>query len=121
LAANLYAANDAAAFVGAVPFLYSRVGNKSGARKAPPPVFDLAAADHDVWNKIFWAALQNLFARILTDAVKAATRSYRQKRKGLPQSHIIRALSVLSLYQAVADRDGVPPFWNLSWLRFKAD
>ena len=46
---------------GAVPFLYSRVGSrKSASGKAPPPVLDLAATDRDVWNKIFWTALQSL-------------------------------------------------------------
>src|SRR5438034_3053942 len=45
----------------AVPFLYSRVGNKNHSpAKAPPPILDLAATDHDVWNKMFWTALQNL-------------------------------------------------------------
>src|SRR6185312_566797 len=40
---------------GAVPFLYSRVGNKdSSSHKAPPPVLDLASPDRDVWNKIMW-------------------------------------------------------------------
>ena len=95
---------------GAVPFLYSRVGNKSGAQNAPPPVLDLAAADHDVWNKLFWAALQNLLLDPYGLPVKAATRSYRQNASDYRKSHIIRALSVLSLYEAVADREGMPAF-----------
>ena len=57
---------------GAVPFLYSRVGNKNRtSEKAPPPILDLAAADHEVWNKIFWTALQGLLIDPYGVAVKA--------------------------------------------------
>ncbi len=63
---------------GAVPFLYSRVGNKNRtSEKAPPPVLDLAAADRDVWNKIFWTALQSLLLDPYGMPIKASTRSYR--------------------------------------------
>jgi hypothetical protein len=90
-----------------VPFLYSRVGNKQHSEKSPPPVLDLAAADHEVWNKIFWTALQSLLLDPYGMALKASTRSYRQNESDYRKSHIIRALSVLSLYQAV---EGVPAF-----------
>lgn len=87
---------------GAIPFLYTRVGNKkSSSEKAPPPVLDLAATDRDVWNKIFWSALQTLFLDPYGAPIKASTRSYRQNLSDYRKSHIIRALSVLSLYQAV--------------------
>jgi hypothetical protein len=93
---------------GAVPFLYSRVGNKKhSSEKAPPPVLDLAAADHDVWNKIFWTALQSLLLDPYGMPVKASTRSYQHNLAAYRKSHIIRALSVLSLYQAV---EGPPAF-----------
>lgn len=92
---------------GAVPFLYSRVGNKKHSEKAPPPVLDLAATDRDVWNRIFWSALQTLLLDPYGMPVKASTRSYRQNASDYRKSHIIRALSVLSLYQAV---EGVPAF-----------
>ncbi|HJP91032.1 MAG TPA: hypothetical protein VJ875_03700, partial [Pyrinomonadaceae bacterium] len=42
----------------AIPFFYTRVGNKEKLTKTPPPAMDLAAPESDVWNKIFWAALQ---------------------------------------------------------------
>ncbi len=94
--------------LGAVPFLYSRVGNKTHtSQKAPPPVLDLAATDRDVWNKIFWVAVQSLLLDPYGTPVKASTRSYRQNASNYRKSHIIRALSVLSLYQAV---EGVPAF-----------
>lgn len=93
---------------GAVPFLYSRVGNKNRAsQKAPPPVLDLAASDHEVWNKIFWTALQSLLIDPVGVAVKASTRSYERNIGDYRKSHVIRALSVLSLYQAV---EGPPAF-----------
>ena len=93
---------------GAVPFLYARVGNKCrSSQKAPPPVLDLAAADHDVWNKIFWTALQGLLIDPYGVAIKASTRSYQHNLSDYRKSHIIRALSVLSLYQAV---EGPPAF-----------
>ncbi len=96
---------------GAVPFLYSRVGSrKSASEKAPPPVLDLAAADRDVWNKIFWTALQSLLLDPYGIPLKASTRSYRQNSSDYRKSHIIRALSVLSLYEAVADPEGGQAF-----------
>ena len=91
---------------GAVPFLYSRVGSrKSASGKVPPPVLDLAATDRDVWNKVFWMALQSLLLDPYGMPVKASTRSYQQNSSDYRRSHIIRALSVLSLYEAVADAE----------------
>jgi hypothetical protein len=93
---------------GAIPFLYSRVGNKShSSAKAPPPVLDLAATDRDVWNRIFWTALQSLLLDPCGMPVKASSRSYEHNVAAYRKSHIIRALSVLSLYQAV---EGPPAF-----------
>jgi hypothetical protein len=93
---------------GAVPFLYSRVGNKgSSAHNTPPPVLDLASPDRDVWNKIMWTALQSLLLDPYGTPIKASTRAYRQNLSDYRKSHVMRALSVLSLYQAV---DGPPVF-----------
>lgn len=87
---------------GAIPFLYSRVGNrKHVSDKAPPPVLDLAASDRDVWNKIFWTALQSLLLDPYGIPIKASSRSYQRNIADYRKSHIIRALSVLSLYQSV--------------------
>ena len=88
--------------LGAIPFLYAKVGNKKHVSdKAPPPVMDLAAPDRDVWNRIFWTALQSLLLDPYGTPVKASTRSYRQNVSDYRKAHIIRALSVLSLYQAI--------------------
>jgi hypothetical protein len=87
---------------GAIPFLYTRVGNrKSSSEKSPPPILDLADTNHYVWNRIFWSALQTLLLDPYGMPIKASTRSYRQNIGDYRKSHIIRALSVLSLYQAV--------------------
>jgi len=93
---------------GAVPFYYARVANKKKSNaKAPPPVLDLAAADRDVWDKIFWTALQSLLLDPYGTPVKVSSRSYRQNISDYRKSHVIRALSVLTLYQSV---QGEPAF-----------
>jgi len=89
---------------GAVPFLYSRVGNKkefSGG--TPPAVLDLASADRDVWNRIFLKALQSLLLDPYGLPIKASSRSYQQNVSDYRKSHIVRALAVLALYQAGDD------------------
>ena len=85
----------------AIPFFYSRVGNKEKSTKTPPPALDLAAPESDVWNKMFWAALQGILLDPYGTPIKASTASYRRNTSDYRKSHIIRALSVLSLYEAV--------------------
>ena len=103
---------------GAIPFLYSRVGNKrSSSEKTPPPILDLADPDRDVWNKIFWSALQGMLLDPYGVPIKASTHSYRQNLSDYRKSHIIRALSVLSLYQAVS---GPPAFSEIELSEIQA-
>ena len=86
----------------AIPFLYTRVGNKGNlSQGSPPPAFDLAAPESEVWEKIFWTALQNILLDPYGTPVKASTSSYRRNASDYRKSHITRALSVLALYQAV--------------------
>jgi hypothetical protein len=85
----------------AIPFFYTRVGNKDKLTKTPPPAMDLASPESDVWNKIFWTALQNILLDTYGTPIKASTSSYRRNSSDYRRSHIIRALSVLALYQAV--------------------
>lgn len=85
----------------AVPFLYTRVGSKEQASKPPPPALDLAAPEAEVWDKLFWAALQSLLLNPYGMPVKATTNAYRRNANDYRKSHIIRALSVLALYQEV--------------------
>jgi hypothetical protein len=86
----------------AVPFFYTRIGNKeTSSAHLPPPAFDLAAPEQDVWNKLFWAALQNMLFDPYGVAIKASTSTYRRNTSDYRRSHIIRALSVLAMYQAL--------------------
>src|SRR5690242_14546914 len=85
----------------AIPFFYTRVGNKDGASKTPPPALDLAAPESDVWNKVLWTALQGILLDPYGTPIKASTGSYRRNTSDYRKSHIIRALAVLSLYEAV--------------------
>jgi hypothetical protein len=87
---------------GAIPFFYTRVGNKETvSSKPPPPALDLADPEKDVWDKLFWTALQNVLFDPYGIAIKASTATYRRNTSDYRKSHIIRALSVLALYQAV--------------------
>jgi hypothetical protein len=80
-------------------------------------VLDLAATDRDVWNKIFWTALQNLLLDPYGTPIKATSRSYQHNVADFRKSHIIRALSVLSLYRAT---NGPPPFSESELLEIEA-
>ncbi|HEY6805983.1 MAG TPA: hypothetical protein VI306_20550 [Pyrinomonadaceae bacterium] len=89
-------------FAAAIPFFYARVGNKENlSGRMPPPAMDLAAPEKDVWNKLFWTALQNILLDPYGTPIKASTSTYRKNTEDYRRSHIIRALSVLALYQAV--------------------
>jgi hypothetical protein len=85
----------------AVPFLYTRVGNKKRAGKnAPPPLMDLAAADREVWERFLWTALQNILLDPYAMPLKAASRTLRRNLSDYRKAHIVRALAILSLYEA---------------------
>jgi hypothetical protein len=85
-----------------IPFLYSRVGNrdKASRKDAPPPIIDLSKTERDVWNKIFWTALQSIFLDSYGFPLKATTRSYRRNLDDYRKAHVTRALAILSLYEA---------------------
>lgn len=83
----------------AIPFLYQRVGSKHSANSVPPPVIDLSAPEKQVWERFFWTALQRLVLDTYGVPIKASTRTYRQNQGDYRKAQIIRALSVLSLYQ----------------------
>jgi hypothetical protein len=96
-------------FAAAIPFFYSRVGNKEKLTKTPPPALDLASPASEVWDKIFWTALQNILLDPYGTPIKASTSSYRRNSSDYRRSHIIRALSVLALYQAVKGESALTP------------
>ncbi len=83
----------------AIPFLYSRVGNRSHASGTPPPVIDLASTGRETWNNIFWLALQNILFDPYGLPVKISSRTYRHNLSDYRKAHIVRALAILSLYQ----------------------
>jgi hypothetical protein len=85
----------------AIPFFYTRIGNKNSSSKTPPAALDLAAPESDVWNKMLWTALQGILLDPYGTPIKASTSSYRRNTSDYRKSHIIRALAVLSLYEAV--------------------
>ena len=85
----------------AIPFFYTRVGNKKSLSETPPPALDLGSPEAEVWDKIFWTALQNILLDPYGTPIKASTSSYRRNTSDYRRSHIIRALSVLALYEAV--------------------
>src|SRR5215216_2294530 len=93
----------------AIPFFYTRVGNKEKLTKTPPPALDLASPESDVWDKIFWTALQNILLDPYGTPIKASTSSYRRNSSDYRRSHIIRALSVLKLYEAVKGKSAFTP------------
>lgn len=93
----------------AIPFFYARVGNKNKTTKTPPPALDLASPEREVWNKIFWTALQNILLDPYGTPIKASTSTYRRNTSDYRKSHIIRALSVLALYQEVQGESAFSP------------
>ena len=93
----------------AIPFFYTRVANNEKLTKTPPPALDLASPESEVWDKIFWTALQNILLDPYGTPIKASTSSYRRNSSDYRRSHIIRALSVLALYQAVKGESAFTP------------
>jgi hypothetical protein len=96
-------------FAAAIPFFYTRIGNKEKLDKVPPPALDLASPESEVWDKIFWTALQNILFDPYGTPIKASTSSYRRTTSDYRRSHIIRALSVLALYEAVKGQSAFTP------------
>jgi hypothetical protein len=86
----------------AVPFLFRRTGNKTPETAAdlPPPVLDLAAPDRDVWADVMWIAAQSLLFDPYGVLAKTSVRTFRRNQDDYRKAHIIRALAVLSLYEA---------------------
>jgi hypothetical protein len=91
----------------AVPFLYNRVGNKGATKRVPPPVVDLAATGHDVWQKLFWTAMQTLVLDSYGFMLKATTHTYRRNVDDYRKAHVISALAILSLYEAQTGEQSV--------------
>ncbi|HYH84573.1 MAG TPA: hypothetical protein VEX60_03765, partial [Pyrinomonadaceae bacterium] len=85
-----------------VPFLYARVGDKkkASAKGMPPPVLDLADPQRDVWQRFLWLALRNIVVNPYGVVAKSSTGTHRRNSSSYRQAHILRALAILSLYEA---------------------
>jgi hypothetical protein len=94
-------------FASAVPFLYGRVGDKKKAstKGMPPPVLDLADPGRDVWQRFMWLALQNVVFNPYGVVAKASTGALRRNSERYRQAHILRALAILSLYEAETGKE----------------
>src|SRR5215207_7568673 len=86
----------------AIPFLYGRVGDKKSVKGkgVPPPVIDLADPKQDLWHRFMWLALQNVVFNPYGVAAKASTSALRRNSERYRQAHLLRALAILSLYEA---------------------
>ncbi|HEX8119047.1 MAG TPA: hypothetical protein VF521_17345, partial [Pyrinomonadaceae bacterium] len=85
----------------AVPFLYGRVGDRKAAgRGVPPPVIDLSDPKRDLWHRFMWLALQNVVFNPYGVAARASTSALRRNSERYREAHILRALAILSLYEA---------------------
>src|SRR5215218_1671326 len=86
----------------AIPFLYGRVGDKKSVngKGVPPSVIDLADPKQDLWHRFMWLALQNVVFNPYGVAAKASTSALRRNSERYRQAHILRALAILSLYEA---------------------
>ena len=93
----------------AVPFLNRRVGNKqaSDADGVPPHVLDLAAPERDIWKNALWTAAQYAVVDPYGVLAKTSVRAFRRNHEDYRKAHIIRALAVLSLYEAETGADPV--------------
>jgi hypothetical protein len=87
----------------AVPFLYTRVGNKRHADGVPPSVIDLSGTEREVWQRIFLSSLQALLVDPVSLSVKASSRTYRRNLDDYRKAHVLRALAILSLYDGATN------------------
>ncbi len=84
----------------AVPFLYQHIGNTTRTSNRPPaPLIDLANADRQTWQSLFWSGMQNVVFDNLGTVVRASSRSYRRNNSDYYSAHVAQALSILSVYE----------------------
>ncbi|HZI18422.1 MAG TPA: hypothetical protein VEY09_07480 [Pyrinomonadaceae bacterium] len=93
----------------AVPFLYGRVGDRRSApaKGMPPPVIDLGAPERDVWRRFLWSGLRSLLFSPHGLAAATSAGSFRRNEEEYRKAHLLRALAVLSLYEAETGAESV--------------
>ena len=93
----------------AIPFFYSKIGNKSRTSgKPPPPLIDLGFSDKQVWNKFFLMGVRRLFLYSNGIAFKAPARTYGQDLSDYRKAQTVKAVSALSLL--TSQSGGPAPF-----------
>lgn len=92
-----------------IPFLYNRVGNKQRVSpdQLPTALFDVASPKRDFWQRVMWLALQNVLIDPSGLLAKTSIRSFRRNADDYRKAHIIRALAILSLYEAESGAESV--------------
>lgn len=100
----------------AVPFLNQRTGNKSPSLEPslPPSVIDLGAPARDLWKTALWTTAQYALFDPFGVLVKSSVRAFRRNDDDYRKAHIIRALAILTLYEAEASG---PPVLSAQQLR----
>jgi hypothetical protein len=101
----------------AIPFLNRRTGNKPLPDKPsiPPSVIDLGAPERDLWKTAAWTTAQYALFNPYGVLVKSSVLAFRRNDSDYRNAHIVRGLSILSLYEE-NDDDG-PPIMSSEELR----
>jgi hypothetical protein len=84
----------------AVPFLYSRTGNKGSVGSGPPPpLIDLNRPNPSIWDQVFWIAFKRIIVNDLSIAPRSSILQYRQNSSDHKKAAIAGALALLTVYQ----------------------
>lgn len=88
-----------------VPLLYKGLQVKVSAEKGSPPraIINLSDMDQSVWRDLFVSSL--ISASIDQPVLRASIHSYQRNITDYRKSNVIRALTILSLYEAQANSD----------------
>jgi hypothetical protein len=83
-----------------IPFLYRRVGNKSAgqAARVPPAIIDLSRLEQETWKRFFVEGITQL--ALDQPLARFSANTYRRSSHDYRQSHLTRALSILSWYES---------------------
>jgi hypothetical protein len=86
----------------AVPFMYTRVGNKGNAGNSPPkPLADINPVNQKIWDKVFFSVFKKLVIEDMALAIKMPFYQYRKNAKDYRTASMSQALSLLAVYQAL--------------------
>ncbi|MBX7174263.1 MAG: hypothetical protein K1X72_25035 [Pyrinomonadaceae bacterium] len=84
-----------------IPFLYTRTNNKKSVGDEPPPaLLDMRSTDKQMWNKIFWIVFRHFVLNDMGSLARTPSLHYRENLKNYQKTAIVRALALISLYEA---------------------